>query len=112
MAEEKLMSVEERLAKLEKNKSRDQQRVERAAEIEKLKRIPIKYVSDDPSRIHKSYDQIVADKQAKKDEEAEFKKFQAEKRRQKEAESAKDKEKETEVLRDKPKSKGRPKRVE
>jgi len=106
-------SVEERLEKLEKSKSRDVQRQERAAEIEKLKRTPIKYVADDPSRIHKSYDQIVADKKAKKDEEEEFKKFKEEKKKQKETQDGVRKEevKKEEVL-DKPKSKGRPKKVE
>lgn len=108
------MSVEERLEKLEKSKSRDVQRAERAEQIEKLKRTPIKYVPDDPSRIHKSYDQIVMEKQAKKDEEAEFKKFQAEKKKQKEAQDGLRKEeveKDKEVL-NRPKSKGRPKKVE
>ena len=107
-------SVEERLEKLEKSKSQDVKRQERAAELEKLKKTPIKYVDDDPSRIHKSYDQIVAEKKAKKDEADEFKKFQADKKKQKEASDGLQgkEEKGKEVLADKPKSKGRPKRVE
>jgi len=80
MAEER-SSVEERLEKLEKSKSRDAQRAERAAELEKLKKTPIKYVPDDPSRIHKSYKQIVEEKQAKKEEEIEVKKFLAERKK-------------------------------
>jgi len=107
------MSVEERLEKLEKSKSQDVKRQERAAELEKLKKTPIKYVDDDPSRIHKSYDQIVAEKKAKKDEQEEFKKFQAEKKAKKEAGDGVQKiEEEKKVLADKPKSKGRPKKVE
>ena len=103
------MSVEERLEKLEKSKSRDVQRQERAAEIEKLKRTPIKYVADDPSRINKSYDQIVADKKAKKDEEAEFEKFKADKKAKKETPKEEPKE---EVKAPVVKSKGRPKKIE
>lgn len=107
------MSVEERLEKLEKSKSRDVQRQERAEQIEKLKRTPIKYVPDDPSRIHKSYAQIVADKKAKKDEEAEFKKFQSDKKKQKEAEDGLQKEVKKEEVLEKPiVKKGRPKKVE
>ena len=108
------MGVEERLAKLEASKSQDAKRQERAAELEKLKRTPIKYVADDPSRINKSYAQIVAEKQAKKDEAAEFEKFKAEKKAKKEAPDGLRKEevKKEEVV-DKPVSKkGRPKRVE
>jgi hypothetical protein len=107
-------SIEERLEKLEKSKSRDVQRQERAAELEKLKRTPIKYVADDPSRINKSYAQIVADKKAKKDEEAEFEKFKADKKVKKEAGDGVQKVEEKKEVLDKPaaKSKGRPKRVE
>jgi len=106
-------SIEERLEKLEKSKSRDVQRQERAAELEKLKRTPIKYVADDPSRINKSYAQIVADKKAKKDEEAEFEKFKADKKAKKEAPSGvqKEVEKDEEILKPAVKSKGRPKKV-
>ena len=98
------MSVEERLEKLEAHKSQDQKRKERADELEKLKRTPIKYVDDDPSRIHKSYDQIVKDKEAKKAELEEFKQFKAEKKAKKE--EPKEEVKEPVV------KKGRPKRVE
>ena len=107
-------SVEERLEKLETSKSRDVQRQERAAEIEKLRRTPIKYVADDPSRINKSYDQIVADKKAKKDEEAEFEKFKADKKAKKEVPDGvrKEVEKEEEVLKPAAKAKGRPKKIE
>jgi hypothetical protein len=102
-------SIEERLEKLEKSKSRDVQRQERAAELEKLKRTPIKYVADDPSRINKSYAQIVAEKKAKKEEEAEFEKFKAEKKVKKDAPKEEPKE---EVKAPAVKSKGRPKKIE
>ena len=102
------MSVEERLEKLEKSKSRDAQRQERAEALEKLKRTPIKYVPDDPSRIKKSYDQIVAEKKAKKDEEAEVKKFLAEKKSKKDA----PKEEPKEEVKAPITKKGRPKKVE
>lgn len=108
-------SIEERLEKLEKSKSQDVKRQERAAELEKLKKTPIKYVEDDPSRIHKSYDQIVADKKAKKDEAAEFEKFKAEKKLKKEApDGVQGKEEKGKEVLDEPKAKakGRPKRVE
>jgi hypothetical protein len=60
-----------------------------------------------------SYDEIVKAKQAKKDEAAEFKKFQAEKKQKKETTDGVQKiEEEKKVLADKPKSKGRPKKVE
>jgi len=74
-------SVEERLEKLEKSKNRDALRQERAEQLEKLKKIPIKYVEDDPSRINKSYKQIVDEKRAKREEELEVKKFLAERKK-------------------------------
>ena len=107
MSEDK-SSVEERLEKLEKHKSRDAQRQERAEQLEKLKKTPIKYVEDDPSRIHKSYNQIVAEKRAKREEALEVKKFLAERKKEKEE----PKEVEKEVAPAPVKKSGRPKRVE
>ena len=112
-------SVEERLEKLEKHKTNDQKRQERTAELEKLKKTPIKYVDDDPKRIHMSYDEVVKAKQAKKDEMAEFEKFKADKKKAKEEPkplTKADLEKAEKALgaltNDKPKSKGRPKKIE
>ena len=102
------MSVEERLEKLEKHKSNDQKRQERAAELEALKKKPIKYVDDDPRRIHMSYDEVIKSKQSKKDEEEEFKQFKAEKKAKKEVVAPKEEAPEA----PKAKVKGRPKRVE
>lgn len=110
MSEER-MSVEERLEKLERAKSKDVQRQERATELEKLKKTPIKYVPDDPSRIHKSYDQIVAEKKAKKEEDVEVKKFLAERKNKKEPQSGVQKEEPKEEVKPATK-KGRPKRVD
>jgi len=100
-------SVEERLEKLEKHKSQDQKRQERTAELEKLKKTPIKYVDDDPKRIHMSYAEVVKSKQAKKDEMAEFEKFKADKK----AKKSEPKEEPKEEVKA-PAKKGRPKRVE
>jgi len=115
MEEDRKPSVEERLENLEKIKSRDQQLRERAEKLEKIKRTPIKFVADDPSRIHKSKAQIVAEKQAKRDEELEVKKFLADRKKQKEAGDAmqgKEEVKEEKVI-EKPKAKkGRPKKIE
>jgi len=98
-------SVEERLEKLEAAKSLDQQRRERAVRLGELKNTPIKYVAKDPSRIHKSKKQIIAEKQAKKEEEADFKKFQEERKKEKETKDGmQKKEKKVKV--------GRPKKVE
>ena len=102
------MSVEERLEKLEAHKSQDQKRKERADELERLKRTPIKYVDDDPKRIHMSYDEVIKAKQAKKDEMAEFEKFKADKK----AKKSEPKEEPKEEVKAPVKSKGRPKRVE
>lgn len=99
-------SVEERLEKLEKSKSRDAQRQERAEQLAKLEKIPIKYVEDDPSRINKSYKQIVDEKRAKREEELEVKKFLAERKKGSDGVQEKAKE-ETPV-----KKTGRPKRIE
>ena len=120
MAEKDKLSLEERVEKIEKNKTQDQRRRERAEELEKLKSKPIKYVDDDPRRIHMSYDEVVKSKQAKNDEAAEFEKFKAEKKAKKDApkeDFSKENLKEAagaagELAKDKPKSKGRPKKVE
>ena len=104
-------SIEERLEKLEKSKSQDVKRQERAAELEKLKKTPIKYVDDDPKRIHMSYDEVIKAKQAKKDEAAEFEKFKADKKAKKETPDVKEKEEVKEVLKAPVVSKGRPKKI-
>ena len=107
MAEKDKLSLEERVEKIEKNKTQDQKRRERAEELEKLKSKPIKYVEDNPNRINMSYDDIVKAKQAKKDEMIEFEKFKAEKRAKKEEPKEEPKE---EVKA--PVKKGRAKKVE
>ena len=96
------------MEKLDKHKSNVQKRQERAAELEALKKKPIKYVDDDPRRIHMSYDEVIKSKQAKKDEMAEFEKFKAEKKAKKDVVAPKEEAPEA----PKAKSKGRPKRVE
>ncbi len=102
------MSIEERLEKLEKSKSRDAQRQERAEALEKLKKTPIKYVDDDPSRIHKSKAEVIADKAKNAEDANAVKKFLAE--RNKEKKDAVQKEKVEEKV--EVKKRGRPKRVE
>ena len=114
MPEEK-SSVEERLEKLEKYKSRDQAVRERAEKLEELKKTPIKYVPKDPTRIHKSKKQILEEKQAKKDEDLEVKKFLAERKKEKEAKGGVQKEEKEEKVpgpKIEVKKAGRPKKIE
>jgi len=101
-------SVEERLEKLEKHKSRDAQRAERAEQLEKLKNTPIKRVPHDPNRINMSYAQVVAAKKAKKDEDADIKRYLAEKK----AKKSETKEEPKEEVKAPVTKKGRPKKVE
>jgi len=105
-------SVEERLEKLERSRSKDVLRQERMAKLEALQKTPIKYVDDDPSRIHKSKKQIIEEARAKKEEELEVKNFLAEKKKKKEVPVGVQEEVKEEKKVIKPKSKGRPKRVE
>ena len=100
-----MSSLEERLEKLEKSKSRDQRIKERAEALEELKRTPIKFKERDLSRIHKSKKDKIAERLEREEEEVDVKKFLKERKAKKSA----PKEEPKEVVKAKT---GRPKKVE